>query len=400
MRNNSAKRKLAAGKPVSVVAPTYSSGGLVELLGRTGYDVIFIDCEHGPRAGTRSRTWYGRPSCATSRRSSGCRATTRPRSRAPSTAAPAACRSAHQHAGRGGGGRPSRQVLPHRTPGLRGRPGGVRREDARLHAPRERGDDGRRHAGGSRGAPQPRRHPEDPAHRRLLRRPRRPRPVDGPPGPDGPPRGEGRHGRRDQADPRGRQGAGRARRRPPSGTTSTSARCSSTWGSPRSSRPERRSSWARSRAPDRNRRPGRVSRTQRKEPHDDTASASDRRGRGPPGRAGGGAPRPGGGRPVRPRAQDRGAEGLLRDRPRGRRQPRPVRADAGRARARQGGHHRRRAEPARARSTCRPTARRSRSSSARGRRRWRRASRRRGRRCSTRRPPRRARRRPRRASSS
>ncbi len=48
MRNNSAKRKLAAGKPVSVVAPTYSAPGLVELLGRQGYDVIFIDCEHGP----------------------------------------------------------------------------------------------------------------------------------------------------------------------------------------------------------------------------------------------------------------------------------------------------------------------------------------------------------------
>jgi len=48
VRNNSAKRKLAAGKPVSVVAPTYSSPGLVELLGRTGYDMIFIDCEHGP----------------------------------------------------------------------------------------------------------------------------------------------------------------------------------------------------------------------------------------------------------------------------------------------------------------------------------------------------------------
>jgi 4-hydroxy-2-oxoheptanedioate aldolase len=48
VRNNSAKRKLAAGKPVSVVAPTYSSAGLVELLGRQGYDMIFIDCEHGP----------------------------------------------------------------------------------------------------------------------------------------------------------------------------------------------------------------------------------------------------------------------------------------------------------------------------------------------------------------
>jgi 4-hydroxy-2-oxoheptanedioate aldolase len=48
VRTNTAKRKLAAGKPVSVVAPTYTSGGLVELLGRLGFDVIFLDCEHGP----------------------------------------------------------------------------------------------------------------------------------------------------------------------------------------------------------------------------------------------------------------------------------------------------------------------------------------------------------------
>ena len=48
MRTNTAKAKLAAGKPVSVVAPTYTSAGLVELLGRQGFDVIFIDCEHGP----------------------------------------------------------------------------------------------------------------------------------------------------------------------------------------------------------------------------------------------------------------------------------------------------------------------------------------------------------------
>ena len=48
MRHNLAKEKLAAGKPISVVAPGYTSGGLVELLGRTGFDAIFIDCEHGP----------------------------------------------------------------------------------------------------------------------------------------------------------------------------------------------------------------------------------------------------------------------------------------------------------------------------------------------------------------
>lgn len=48
MRHNLAKEKLAAGKPISVVAPGYTSAGLVELLGRMGFDVIFIDCEHGP----------------------------------------------------------------------------------------------------------------------------------------------------------------------------------------------------------------------------------------------------------------------------------------------------------------------------------------------------------------
>lgn len=48
MRTNTAKAKLAAGKPVSVVNPTYTAPGLVELLGRLGFDVIFIDCEHGP----------------------------------------------------------------------------------------------------------------------------------------------------------------------------------------------------------------------------------------------------------------------------------------------------------------------------------------------------------------
>ena len=48
MRTNTAKRKLAAGKPVSVINPMYTSAGLVELVGRMGFDVVFIDCEHGP----------------------------------------------------------------------------------------------------------------------------------------------------------------------------------------------------------------------------------------------------------------------------------------------------------------------------------------------------------------
>lgn len=48
MRHNTAKAKLAAGTPVSVINPTYTSAGLVELVARLGFDVIFIDCEHGP----------------------------------------------------------------------------------------------------------------------------------------------------------------------------------------------------------------------------------------------------------------------------------------------------------------------------------------------------------------
>jgi 4-hydroxy-2-oxoheptanedioate aldolase len=48
VRNNTAKAKLAAGRPVSVINPTYTAPGLVELLGRIGFDVIFLDCEHGP----------------------------------------------------------------------------------------------------------------------------------------------------------------------------------------------------------------------------------------------------------------------------------------------------------------------------------------------------------------
>lgn len=48
MRTNTAKAKLRAGHPVSVVNPMYPAPGLVELLGRSGFDAVFIDCEHGP----------------------------------------------------------------------------------------------------------------------------------------------------------------------------------------------------------------------------------------------------------------------------------------------------------------------------------------------------------------
>jgi 4-hydroxy-2-oxoheptanedioate aldolase len=48
VRTNTAKAKLAQGRPVTVVNPGYPAPGLVELLGRLGFDVIFIDTEHGP----------------------------------------------------------------------------------------------------------------------------------------------------------------------------------------------------------------------------------------------------------------------------------------------------------------------------------------------------------------
>lgn len=47
MRHNRAKVKLAAGKPITLVAPGVTSAGLVEILGRMGFDAVFIDCEHG-----------------------------------------------------------------------------------------------------------------------------------------------------------------------------------------------------------------------------------------------------------------------------------------------------------------------------------------------------------------
>ena len=48
MRHNTARAKLAAGKPISVIAPGYTSAGLVELVAYLGFDAVFIDCEHGP----------------------------------------------------------------------------------------------------------------------------------------------------------------------------------------------------------------------------------------------------------------------------------------------------------------------------------------------------------------
>jgi 4-hydroxy-2-oxoheptanedioate aldolase len=45
---NRVKQKLAAGQPVSVVAPIATSAGLVELLGAFGFDGVFLDGEHGP----------------------------------------------------------------------------------------------------------------------------------------------------------------------------------------------------------------------------------------------------------------------------------------------------------------------------------------------------------------
>jgi len=48
MQTNILKQKLAAGQPVTVIAPFASSAGLVELLGHLGFDGVFLDAEHGP----------------------------------------------------------------------------------------------------------------------------------------------------------------------------------------------------------------------------------------------------------------------------------------------------------------------------------------------------------------
>ena len=45
--NNPLKQKLAAGQAATIIAPVATSAGLVELLGRSGFDGVFLDCEHG-----------------------------------------------------------------------------------------------------------------------------------------------------------------------------------------------------------------------------------------------------------------------------------------------------------------------------------------------------------------
>ncbi len=42
-----AKERIASGAVVDLINPDYPSPGLVEFLGRSGVDALFIDCEHG-----------------------------------------------------------------------------------------------------------------------------------------------------------------------------------------------------------------------------------------------------------------------------------------------------------------------------------------------------------------
>ena len=61
MRRNLAKEKLAAGKPISVVAPSYTSAGLVELGLRPG-DKVVLFSENRPEWvswRTSSGSWPG-----------------------------------------------------------------------------------------------------------------------------------------------------------------------------------------------------------------------------------------------------------------------------------------------------------------------------------------------------
>ncbi len=41
------KRRLAAREPIAGISPEHASASLVEVLGRSGFDLIFIDCEPG-----------------------------------------------------------------------------------------------------------------------------------------------------------------------------------------------------------------------------------------------------------------------------------------------------------------------------------------------------------------
>jgi 4-hydroxy-2-oxoheptanedioate aldolase len=47
MRRNTAKHKLAAGQPISVISPGHTSSSLVEYVAQLGFDAVFIDGEHG-----------------------------------------------------------------------------------------------------------------------------------------------------------------------------------------------------------------------------------------------------------------------------------------------------------------------------------------------------------------
>src|SRR5205085_560206 len=47
MRVNTLKQKLAAGQYATIIAPVGPTAGLVELLGHSKFDGVFIDCEHG-----------------------------------------------------------------------------------------------------------------------------------------------------------------------------------------------------------------------------------------------------------------------------------------------------------------------------------------------------------------
>ena len=50
------QREARGRQPATIIAPFATSAGLVELLGHFGFDGVFLDCEHGPRAGKRSNT--------------------------------------------------------------------------------------------------------------------------------------------------------------------------------------------------------------------------------------------------------------------------------------------------------------------------------------------------------
>ncbi len=72
MRVNKLRKALAGDKPIFGMGFYSQSLAIMEIIGHSGFDFVFIDCEHAPLASTRSsRTSCARPITQGSARSCG-----------------------------------------------------------------------------------------------------------------------------------------------------------------------------------------------------------------------------------------------------------------------------------------------------------------------------------------